>query len=124
MQPIQTPFSLPGTASIERYQLLLQLAKAANSQLDFSDLLAALRSHLSPIHEVRFVAVLIVEGDEYLPYSLYVSNQARVTGETFGEVLAQFADVSAKNFRSQSDAARPDRKSGPRSSRWCHSAAS
>jgi formate hydrogenlyase transcriptional activator len=97
MQTIQASLSVPSSGSIERYQLLLDLAKAANSHLDFSDVLAAVGSHLSPIHEVRFVAVLIVEGDEYLPYSLYVSNQARVAGETFGEVLARFADVPAKD---------------------------
>src|SRR5580704_3242681 len=95
MQVTQNLVSLPSSGSIERYQLLLQLAKAANSHLDFSDVLAALGSHLSPIHEVRFVAVLIVEGEEYVPYSLYVANQARVAGESFSQVLARFADVPA-----------------------------
>jgi formate hydrogenlyase transcriptional activator len=94
---MQNSVSLPGSGSIERYQLLLQLAKAANSRLDFSDVLAALGSHLSPIHEVRYVAVLIVEGDEYLPYSLYVTNQTRVAGESFSEVLARFAEVPAED---------------------------
>src|ERR1700675_2460328 len=97
MQPIQASLSFPSSGSIERYQVLLQLAKAANSHLDFSDVLAALGSHLSPIHEVRFVAVLIVDGDEYLPYSLYVQNQPRAAGESFSEALARFADVAAED---------------------------
>ena len=97
MQAIQTPFSLPTAGSIERYQLLLNLAKAANSHLDFSDVLAALGIHLSRVHEFRYVAVLIVEGDEYLPYSLYVANQTRVAGESFSEVMARFAHVAAED---------------------------
>jgi formate hydrogenlyase transcriptional activator len=97
MQSTQTSLSFPGSGSLERYQLLLKLAKAANSHLDFSDVLAALGSHLSPIHEVRYVAVLIVEEDEYLPYSLYVANQARVAGESFSEVMARFAEVPAED---------------------------
>jgi len=88
--------SLPTSGSRERYQLLLEMAKAANSHLDFNEVLAAFGTHLSPIHEVRFVAVLIVEGENYRPYSLYVTHQERVAGESFSQALARFAAVPAE----------------------------
>jgi GAF domain-containing protein len=87
--------SLPTSGSRERYELLLEMAKAANSHLDFNDVLAALGKHLSPIHEVGFVAVLIVKEENYRPYSLYVTRQRRTAGESFSQALARFAAVPA-----------------------------
>jgi formate hydrogenlyase transcriptional activator len=82
--------------SLERHELLLRIAKAANSHLEFNDVLAALAESLRPFYEVRTIAVLIVEGDYYKPYSLYVEGLERVAGESFSEFFSRFADIPSQ----------------------------
>ncbi len=69
--------------------MLLEVAKAANSYLDFDEFLRALSDPLSRIDELRSVAVLVLDGDCYRPYSLHVAGVEPVAGESLDELLAR-----------------------------------
>jgi len=85
---------VPRIGSSERYQLLLDLAKAANCYLDFHQVMRALGESLGPhMLNLRFIAALIIDGDFYLPYALHVSGLEPVRGEPFGEMLARYTGI-------------------------------
>jgi formate hydrogenlyase transcriptional activator len=88
---------VPQTASLQRYQLLLEMAKAANSCLEFNKVLRALGQRLSRIQELRSVAVLVLDGDYYRPYSLHVNGLEAVAGESFGNLLSRSAGLDAND---------------------------
>jgi formate hydrogenlyase transcriptional activator len=87
---------LPQIGSSERYQLLLDLAKAANSYLDFHQVMRALGESLSRyMPKLRFVSVLIIDGDFYSPYALHVSGLEPISGESFGGMLARQTGIDS-----------------------------
>jgi formate hydrogenlyase transcriptional activator len=88
--------------SSEPYQLLLDIAKAANSSLEFDQVMHALGESLGRhMRKLRFVAVLIIDGEFYLPYALHVSGLEPVRGESFAEMLARHAGIDLDKIPSR-----------------------
>lgn len=85
----------PQVGSSQRYQLVLDVAKAANSCLEFNGVLRALGDPLSRIDELRSVAVLVFDGDFYRPYSLHVAGFEPVAGESLDALLARSTGAPA-----------------------------
>jgi formate hydrogenlyase transcriptional activator len=84
----------PQIGSSEPYQLLLDIAKAANSSLEYDQVMQALGESLGRhMRKLRFVAVLIIDGEFYLPYALHVSGLEPVRGESFSEMLARHTGI-------------------------------
>jgi formate hydrogenlyase transcriptional activator len=75
--------------------LVLDVAKAANSCLEFNEVLRALGDPLSRIDELRSVAVLVLDGDFYRPYSLHVAGFEPVVGESLDALLARSTGAPA-----------------------------
>jgi formate hydrogenlyase transcriptional activator len=74
---------------------MLDVAKAANSYLEFNEVLRALGEPLSRIDELRSVAVLVLDGDFYRPYSIHVAGFEQVAGESLDELLARSTGAPA-----------------------------
>jgi formate hydrogenlyase transcriptional activator len=81
--------------SSQRYHLLLEIAKAANSSLEFGQVLRALGESLSQINELRSVAVLIIDGDFYRPYSINMPGIEARAGESLDGLLARSTGAPA-----------------------------
>jgi formate hydrogenlyase transcriptional activator len=90
---------IPQIGSSERYRLLLDLAKAANSYLEFHQVMQVLGESLSRhMRRLRLVAVLIIDGDFYLPYALHVSGLEAVRRESFGKMLARHTGIDSNKI--------------------------
>jgi formate hydrogenlyase transcriptional activator len=87
---------LPQIGSSERCELLLDLAKAANSYLDFDQVMRALGESLRRhMLKLRFAAVLIIDGDFYSPYALHISGLDPIREESFGKMLARHTGIDS-----------------------------
>ena len=76
-------------ATESRGQLILDVAKAASSHLDLSDVLQALMLRLK--HTIRFdaIAVLVIEGDHARLQELYTEILERKPGESLESLVAR-----------------------------------
>jgi formate hydrogenlyase transcriptional activator len=83
-----TTASLP-TRVDDKYRLLLTLAKAANSQLEFFKVLEAICDSLQPYVRVDAIGVLTKNGDGFAPQELHMRGFERDTRDGWSEDLSR-----------------------------------
>jgi formate hydrogenlyase transcriptional activator len=80
---------LSSSTAEEKYRLLLEVAEAANAQLDFVGVLEAVARVLQPIVPVDAVGVATIEGDMVRAHAIHVAGVDRKTGESFVDAAAR-----------------------------------
>lgn len=78
----------------EKYRLLLQVAEAANSQLEMAGVLEAVLRALKPFAAVDGIAVVGIEGGRARLRAIHVEGFARRRGEAPHDTLDRFFDAS------------------------------
>jgi len=77
----------------KRAKLILEVAQAIGTQLEMSDLLAALNDTLKPIVHFDAVAIMILEGDEIGIQWAHLEGFPRKVGECFESVVTRYASA-------------------------------
>jgi len=79
--------------SVEAYELLLEISRAANSHLELPAVLKAAAECLSPKVPLDGIAVVSVEGDRVRPHSLYSIKTDIAPGDSFQTVASRALHV-------------------------------
>ena len=77
----------------KRAKLILEVAQAIGTQLEMSDLLAALNDTLKPIVHFDAVAIMILEGDAIGIQWAHLEGFPRKVGECFESVVTRYASA-------------------------------
>ena len=77
----------------KRAKLILEVAQAIGTQLEMSDLLAALNDTLKPIVHFDAVAIMILEGDAIGIQWAHLEGFPRKVGECFESVVTRYAST-------------------------------
>ena len=77
----------------KRAKLILEVAQAIGTQLEMSDLLAALNDTLKPIVHFDAVAIMILEGDAIGIQWAHLEGFPRKAGECFESVVTRYAST-------------------------------
>src|SRR5438093_12455836 len=78
-------------ATQSREQLILEVAKAAGSHLEWSEVLESLIIALKPTSRFDAIAVFVIEGEYARLHSLHIERVGRRPGETVESVVARAA---------------------------------
>src|SRR6185437_1963701 len=79
--------------SVEAYELLLEISRAANSHLELPAVLKSAAECLSPKVPLDGIAVVSVEGDRVRPHSLYSIKTDIAPGDSFQTVASRSLHV-------------------------------
>ncbi|HEX3229298.1 MAG TPA: GAF domain-containing protein, partial [Pyrinomonadaceae bacterium] len=77
----------------KRAKLILEVAQAIGTQLEMSELLAALNNTLKPIVHFDAVAIMILEGDAIGIQWAHLEGFPRKVGECFESVVTRYASA-------------------------------
>jgi formate hydrogenlyase transcriptional activator len=77
----------------KKAKLILEVAQAIGTQLEMSDLLAALNNTLKPIVHFDAVSIVILEGDVVRVHWTHLEGVPRNTGECFESVVKRYAST-------------------------------
>lgn len=75
----------------KKAQIILEVAQAIGTQLEMSDLLAALNNTLKPIVHFDAISILILKGETVTPYWVHVEGLSRGPGESVASLLGRYA---------------------------------
>src|SRR5881296_482914 len=78
-------------ATQSRAQLILEVAKAAGSHLELSEVLESLIIALKPTSRFDAIAVFVIEGEYVRLHSLHIERVGRRPGESVESVIARAA---------------------------------
>ncbi|HEY7305394.1 MAG TPA: sigma 54-interacting transcriptional regulator [Bryobacteraceae bacterium] len=82
----------------EAYQLLLEISRAVNAQLELPAVLQSAAKCLDPRVRLDGIAVVSVEGDRVRPHSLYSVKTGITPGDSFQTVASRALDVPLANI--------------------------
>lgn len=85
----------------DKYRLLLQVAEAANAELDLGGLLAAVSEVLAPVVPFDAVGVQTVSGAELRPHAIAIRGVEGVPGESVRERLARALEMSKEDYEAR-----------------------
>jgi formate hydrogenlyase transcriptional activator len=75
----------------KRAKVILEVAQAIGTQLEMSDLLAALNNTLSPIVHFDAISILIMKGETVTPHWVHVEGLSRSPGEPVASLVGRYA---------------------------------
>ncbi|MCM3871706.1 MAG: sigma 54-interacting transcriptional regulator [Pyrinomonadaceae bacterium] len=75
----------------KKAQIILEVAQAIGTQLEMSDLLAALNKTLKPIVHFDAISILILRSETVTPYWVHVEGLSRSPGESVASLVGRYA---------------------------------